>query len=70
MLPTIAPELAYSDLEIGDGAAAQLAWIEAASAKCTDERRAEITQALEVYCERDTWAMAVLLRRLLSAVVN
>ncbi len=66
VLPTIAPELAYSDLEIGDGSAAQLAWLEAVSEQCRDERRLEIRAALEEYCKRDTWAMVVLLRRLLS----
>jgi hypothetical protein len=66
VLPTIAPDLDYSGLEVGDGAAAQLAWLEAASAKCTPERRAQIAASLEAYCERDTWAMVVLLRRLNS----
>jgi hypothetical protein len=64
VLPTIAPELDYSDLEVGDGAAAQLAWLEARSAQCTPERRAHIAASLEAYCERDTWAMVVLLRRM------
>lgn len=66
VLPTIAPDLDYSDLEVGDGAAAQLAWLEAASPKCETERRAQIAASLEAYCERDTWAMVVLLRRMIS----
>ncbi len=66
VLPTIAPDLDYSDLEVGDGAAAQLAWLEARSAQCTPERRDQIAKSLEEYCERDTWAMVVLLRRLNS----
>ncbi len=66
VLPTIAPDLDYSDLEVGDGAAAQLAWLEAASAQCTPERRAQIAASLEAYCERDTWAMVVLLQRMNS----
>ncbi len=66
VLPTIAPDLHYSDLEVGDGAAAQLAWLEARSAQCTPERRDQIAKFLEEYCERDTWAMVVLLRRLNS----
>jgi hypothetical protein len=67
VLPTIAPDLDYSDLEVGDGAAAQLAWLEAASAQCKPERRAQIAASLEDYCERDTWAMVVLLRRMTGA---
>lgn len=67
VLPTIAPELDYADLEVGDGAAAQLAWLESASPQCAPERRAEIASSLEAYCERDTWAMVVLLRRMVNA---
>ena len=66
VLPTIAPELDYSDLEVGDGVTAQLAWLEARSGQCTPERRAQIAASLAAYCERDTWAMVVLLRRLNS----
>ena len=67
VLPTIAPDLDYSDLEVGDGIAAQLAWLEARSAQCKPERRAQIAASLEDYCERDTWAMVVLLRRMTGA---
>ncbi len=66
VLPTIAPDLDYADLEVGDGAAAQLAWLEATAPECTKERREQIAASLEAYCERDTWAMVVLLRRILS----
>ncbi len=66
VLPTIAPDLDYSDLEVGDGAAAQLAWLEASSKNCSPARRAQIASSLEAYCERDTWAMVVLLRRILA----
>jgi hypothetical protein len=67
VLPTIAPDLDYSDLEVGDGAAAQLAWLEVRLAQCTPERRAQIAASLEEYCERDTWAMVVMLRRMAGA---
>jgi hypothetical protein len=67
VLPTIAPDLDYSDLEVGDGVAAQLAWLEARSAQCTPERRAQIAASLEDYCERDTRAMVILLRRMIGA---
>ncbi len=64
VLPTIAPDLDYSDLEVADGVAAQLAWLEAASAQCKPERHAQIVASLEAYCERDTWAMVALLQRM------
>ena len=66
VLPTIAPDLDYSDLEVGDGVAAQLAWLEARSEQCTPERRGQIAASLEAYCERDTLAMVILLRRMIE----
>lgn len=66
-LASFNPQLDYSDLEVGDGAAAQLAWLEAASPKCTPERRTQIASSLEAYFERDTWAMVVLLKRMISS---
>jgi hypothetical protein len=68
VLPTVAPELAYDGLEVGDGDAAQQAWLEAVRPETTEARRADIRTALEVYCERDTEAMVVLLRRLTGVV--
>lgn len=64
VLPTIAPELAYDGLEVNDGGAAQRAWFEASRLETSEYRRAELRAGLEVYCERDTEAMIVLLRRL------
>jgi hypothetical protein len=67
VLPTIAPELAYDDLDVKDGGAAQEAWREAVHIDTTEERRAALKEGLERYCERDTEAMVVLLRRLVGA---
>lgn len=67
VLPTVAPELAYDDLTVKDGGAAQNAWSEAAHPDTTDARRAELKEGLEIYCARDTEAMIVLLKRLTSA---
>jgi CRISPR/Cas system-associated exonuclease Cas4 (RecB family) len=66
VLPTVAAELDYGDLTVGNGEDAQRAWREAVDPATPSERRAEIRQALLDYCERDTWAMVVLLRRLLA----
>jgi len=57
VLPTIAPDLDYGDLEVGDGSAAQIAWLEAANAQTTAERREALRSQLLAYCERDTLAM-------------
>ncbi|MBK6727096.1 MAG: DUF2779 domain-containing protein [Xanthomonadales bacterium] len=57
VLPTIAPDLDYSNLDVGDGGAAQEAYLRAISSSVSDVEREALRQALLTYCERDTWAM-------------
>lgn len=57
VLPTIAPELGYDDLDVGDGAMAQEAFLELIHPETESVRRLELRTALLRYCERDTWAM-------------
>ena len=64
VLPTIAPELDYAGLEVGDGGAAQAAYCEAIAPETPARRREAIDRSLRTYCERDTEAMMVLARRL------
>jgi hypothetical protein len=64
VLPTVAPELAYDDLAVKDGDAAQLAWFEASNPYTDELRREALRSGLEAYCRRDTDAMVVLLKRL------
>ncbi|RZJ02105.1 MAG: DUF2779 domain-containing protein [Brevundimonas sp.] len=66
VLPTIAPELDYGDLEVKDGAQAQAAWLEI-TAGADRARRVELERGLLAYCQRDTWAMVVLARHLCEA---
>ncbi len=67
VLPAIAPELNYHDLEgVQDGNAAQGAFFEAVNPATTPERKAQIDVQLRAYCKLDTWAMVVLVKRLLS----
>ena len=62
VLPTIAPDLSYQQLdEVQDGADAQSAYLEAISTGVTDARRAEIRCHLLAYCERDTWGVVILI---------
>jgi hypothetical protein len=69
VLPAIAPELSYHDLQgVQDGNAAQGAFFEAIAPDCTPERKAELNQQLRAYCQLDTWAMVVLVQRLLHPV--
>lgn len=57
VLPTVAPDLSYETLMVGDGGMAQEAYIEMVHPSVTDERRAELRQALLDYCGQDTMAM-------------
>jgi len=57
VLPTIAPELAYDDLDVADGGMAQEAFLEILHPETPSARKSELRQALLAYCERDTWAL-------------
>lgn len=62
VLPTVAPELAYDNLEVGDGGEAQSAYLEAIDPSTPRARRDELRAQLLTYCERDTEAMVRLTR--------
>lgn len=64
VLPTVASELDYGELEVKDGGSAQQAYLEAIMLEPSDLRRSAIKGALLAYCKRDTEAMIVLLKRL------
>ncbi len=57
VLPTIAPELAYDELAVGDGGMAMQAFYEIIDPATPAERVAQLRRDLLVYCERDTYAM-------------
>ena len=58
MLPTIAPDLRYDELEgVQHGGDAMLAYAEAIARQTMDERRREIERQLREYCRLDTFAM-------------
>lgn len=58
VLPTVAPDLNYDDLdEIHDGLAAQQAYLEAISPGNNETRRLELLRNLGEYCKLDTLAM-------------
>lgn len=63
VLPAIAPDLRYQDLEgVQHGGMAQEAYLEAIRPDTSPDRRAELQRQLERYCELDTWAMVRLWR--------
>jgi hypothetical protein len=58
VLPAIAPEFSYSDLEIGDGGSASTLFHESI---LDDTQNTEaLRENLVKYCERDTYGMVVI----------
>lgn len=57
VLPTIAPDLAYDKLEVGNGGDAQNAYTEIIHPETTKERKQQLTDGLRDYCALDTLAM-------------
>lgn len=57
VLPTISPELDYSNLDVADGGMAQEAFLQLLSPAAEAAEKNSIRAALLQYCERDTLAM-------------
>jgi hypothetical protein len=57
VLPTIAPDLRYDELEVCNGLAAQLAYLEINAPVTKDDRKKVLTEGLREYCTLDTLAM-------------
>lgn len=57
VVPTIAPDLAYDNLELGDGTQAMQVFAELMKPDLPDARRNSLRESLLRYCERDTLAM-------------
>ena len=69
VLPVLAPEFSYSELEISDGKTAQRAYQQLA--ELPDEHgRAVLKQALLDYCRLDTLAMVIILKKLQELTNN
>jgi hypothetical protein len=64
VLPTISNSGDYAALDVADGSAAQLAYLEAIAPVTTEARVAEIAQSLRNYCAKDTFAMVEVVRHL------
>lgn len=65
VLPTVA-DVGYDGLEVKDGGNAQAAFLEAIDPATNAQRRWVLEEALLAYCERDTWAMVEVARRLVG----
>jgi len=61
VLPTVAPELNYNDLEeVQEGMGAQMAYLETINPETSESRREELIERLLKYCKMDTLAMVKL----------
>lgn len=62
VLPPIAPDLKYSELEeVQEGTGAQIAYLHAAFAALGKRKRHRLVNNMLAYCEQDTWAMVVVM---------
>ena len=57
VLPVLAPELSYKDLEIKEGGTASQAWNKIITAGFTEAEKSKIAVDLKEYCQLDTFAM-------------
>lgn len=62
VLPTVAPEISYGDLDVSDGMAAQDAYKEILHTETPPERKIMLENGLRDYCTLDTMAMVKLAR--------
>ena len=62
VLPTIAPDLDYTQLIVGGGGDAQEAYSEIVHPDTPEMRKQELTEGLREYCALDTLAMVRLVR--------
>lgn len=66
VIPTIPTASTYDELDVGDGSAAQMAYLEAINPGTWPERRQHLEQGLKAYCAKDTFAMIEVLRHLVA----
>ncbi|MHB9019736.1 MAG: DUF2779 domain-containing protein [Minisyncoccota bacterium] len=64
VLPVLAPELTYKNLNIQEGGTASQSWDKIALSDISKEEKDKIAKDLLAYCERDTYAMYAIWREL------
>ncbi len=69
ILPVLAPNLSYADMDIGDGGLATTKWYEMVYGDLTNEQKNKIATNLLAYCKLDTWAMVEIWKKL-AALLN
>jgi hypothetical protein len=66
VLPSLVPELSYEKLAVGDGGAAQTAYVDAIDPATAGERKEELDKALRLYCGLDTEALMLVFHCLVN----
>lgn len=69
VLPVLAPELSYKDLDIQEGGAASNTWNQIVTGEFTKEEALEKTEHLKTYCKLDTYAMYKIWKYLKELVI-
>lgn len=64
VLPVLCPDLDYADLAIRDGQQAMLTWYRLQQDKHSPEEVSEIRKAMLDYCQRDTFGMVAIWKKL------
>lgn len=70
VLPILVPEMSYADLEIHEGATAQIRWTNSAKGHLTTEENQKVYSDLITYCGQDTLAMVKIYQFLQSISSN
>lgn len=68
VLPVLAPDLSYKDLDIGDGGTASSEYVRITFGNVSDEERQKVRSALLKYCHLDTLAMIRIVQALRKIV--
>lgn len=66
VLPVLAPDLSYKDLEIQNGGSAMEAWFDAVFSGQKDAEKKKVYDNLLKYCSLDTYAMYVIWKHLIN----
>jgi len=69
VLPVIAPELSYKELDVGDGLLARRTWTQTVLEEKNEPNRSKIMKNLSTYCTLDTFAMVRILEEL-KKIIN
>lgn len=64
VMPVLAPELSYKELDVGEGLLAQRTWMQTVLKEKNQDNRSQIMENLSKYCTLDTFAMVRILEEL------